>query len=198
MNKKITRRYFIISSALLSLFKPEYIFSRNIGYKNFLRPPGSLTEEEFISKCIKCYRCVQVCETGIIQPLSLSESILGVNTPTISYKKSYCNLCMRCVDICPTGAIEDISEDQVRIGLAKIVKDSCIAWDWESCDKCLKICKPKAIYLDEQSRPHIIDNKCNGCGECELICPSLSLRYNSIKTKGVIVFPVDGAKKYEK
>lgn len=163
----------------------------------FLRPPGSLPEDEFLARCTKCQKCLQACHTRVITPLSFSAGFSVAGTPTISFRKNYCDLCMKCVDVCPFGAIKPIKKEEVRIGIAVIIKEACVAWDWEGCVNCIEKCPEKAIELDEHKRPYIINEKCNGCGICELVCPTMSLRSAKINKKGVIVVPWGEEGNYE-
>lgn len=39
---------------------------------------------------------------------------------------------------------------------------------------CYNACPLNAIELDEADRPHVVWDKCNGCGECEHACRSLT------------------------
>jgi ferredoxin-type protein NapG len=167
------------------------------GDKEFLRPPGALEKDDFTARCIRCQKCLQVCHTRVIVPVSLFDGISNVSTPTINFRYGYCDLCMDCVDVCPTGAIKAIPKRDVKIGVAKVIKDTCIAWDWGGCVRCSLKCPYGAITLDDKKRPVVDEEKCNGCGICEYICPSSSLRaYDSKKeSKGIIVVPVGEAKK---
>jgi len=100
---------------------------------------------------------------------------------------------MECMSVCPTGAIQPMNKEDIKLGNAVVIKEACIAWDWGGCTKCAAECPENAIQLDNEKRPVIDQNKCNGCGLCEFICPSSSLRaYNAnIKSKGIVVQPLN-------
>lgn len=151
-----------------------------------LRPPGALPENGFLARCNRCQRCVQVCPTKVINPASLKYGFVAMNTPVISFKRGYCNSCLKCSEICPTKALLPVTKETLHIGLAIIVEKDCVAWDWTGCTVCVDNCPAKALYLDEYKRPLVMPEKCNGCGICEMKCPSTSLR-SSIKGKGIIV-----------
>ena len=155
---------------------------------NLLRPPGISSEEDFLSKCNRCQRCVQVCPTRVVLPASFNHGISRANTPEITFKRGYCNSCLKCSEVCPTGALSPVTENTLDIGIAVIIEPDCVAWDWEGCTVCVDKCPLKAIYLDEYKRPVVIAERCNGCGVCQFVCPSTSLR-TSIKGKGIIVEP---------
>ena len=158
------------------------------GGRSFLRPPGALDEERFLERCIRCQRCIQVCPKRVIFPLSFAEGIKRMNTPAVTFKKSYCNSCLKCSQVCPTGALLPVTEATLDIGVAVIIEKDCVAWDWVGCTVCVDECPEKAIYLDEHKRPVIEPEKCSGCGICELKCPSTSIR-KSAAGKGILVKP---------
>ena len=70
-------------------------------------PTGSIVRNP--NKCIKCRRCVDVCNT--VQSVhNLSDMNRGTDTmivPALNkpMAESDCNQCGRCVTVCPTGAI---------------------------------------------------------------------------------------------
>ncbi len=158
----------------------------------FLRPPGVVTEEEFLSLCIKCQKCQEICPTGAITPVLLTENVLSTGTPRLSFRLGYCNLCMRCIEACPTGALQPSRKEAVRLGVARVDREKCVAWVWEACTKCYEECPCEAIVLDSNQRPIVDASKCNGCGLCEYICLSSSVRsYTGAGSKGIVVVPID-------
>ncbi len=159
----------------------------------FLRPPGALNEEKFLSKCLKCQKCLAVCPSRVIVPVSLAEGRRALSTPTLNFQQGYCDLCMKCVEVCPTGALHKVAKKDVKIGLAQINPNICVAWNWGGCVECSQVCPFDAIRLDDHQRPVVDAAKCNGCGLCEKICPSGSLRaYNDQSTgKGISILPIE-------
>ena len=76
------------------------------------------------------------------------------------------------------------------LGVALVVKDACVAWDWSGCTVCKDECPVEgAITLDDHDRPVVHSEYCDGCGKCEQVCPSASLRaYDaSVEDKGIVV-----------
>ena len=65
-----------------------------------------------------------------------------------------------------------------------------MAWDWAGCTVCKDECPVEgAITLDDHDRPVVHPEYCDGCGKCEQVCPSASLRaYDaSVEDKGIVV-----------
>lgn len=159
--------------------------------RELLRPPGGQSEISFIASCLKCDRCSSICPKSAIDLASLSDGILAARTPVMNYHRGYCNFCKKCVEVCPTNALKAFNRDRVRIGQAEIKKDICIAWNTGGCTVCKDKCPYKAITLDQEKRPVVDSEKCNGCGVCEYNCPALVLRsYIGGKVRGIVVTPV--------
>ena len=55
-----------------------------------LRPPGALDEKDFLSSCIKCGQCVQVCPVQAIKLADLIDG-MGVGTPYIDARQQACD-----------------------------------------------------------------------------------------------------------
>jgi len=101
-----------------------------------LRPPGALKkgldEQKFLSACIKCGQCVQVCPVEAIRLSDMDEGF-GLGTPHISARDQACDFScdgLQCVLACPTGALtHDIDYPaQSRMGFARLARPSaCLA-----------------------------------------------------------------------
>ena len=164
-----------------------------VGWRpDLVRPPGALTESEFLNRCIKCGQCMRVCPTNVIQPTLGEAGMAGFWTPRLDMLVGYCEpTCTLCGGVCPTGAIQEISarekvETPVRIGSAYLDRGRCLPWSGNGpCIVCQEHCPttPKAITLREESMPRaeggsarvqlpFVDLKqCVGCGICENKCP---------------------------
>ncbi|GAB6043168.1 4Fe-4S dicluster domain-containing protein [Endothiovibrio diazotrophicus] len=101
-----------------------------------LRPPGALKrlldEREFLSACIKCGQCVQVCPVEAIRLADLDEGV-GVGVPYIAAREQACDFScdgLQCVLACPTGALthEIDYPAQSRMGFARLARpERCLA-----------------------------------------------------------------------
>jgi polyferredoxin/Pyruvate/2-oxoacid:ferredoxin oxidoreductase delta subunit len=169
------------------------------GWRQRIRPPGSLVEAEFLQRCLKCDQCLRVCPTNVLQPAGLEAGLEGMWTPVLDMERGYCELnCTLCGQVCPTGAIQPISLDAktgrgefatqgpVRLGTAFYDRGRCLPWAMDTpCVVCEEVCpvSPKAIYTREVTvsrrdgsqitlkRPYVDPSLCIGCGICQNACP---------------------------
>ena len=81
-----------------------------------IRPPGSVEEDEFLARCIRCGECMKVCPNNAIHPTLFEAGLEGIWSPTLIMRVGYCeSTCTLCGQVCPTGAIWEITEDE-RMG----------------------------------------------------------------------------------
>ena len=67
-----TRRTFVIGGAALVASVVVGAGVRPfVAEADVLRPPGALPEDEFMARCIKCARCIDVCPTDVLEPLGI-------------------------------------------------------------------------------------------------------------------------------
>lgn len=145
--------------------------------RRYLRPPGALAEDEFLSRCIRCGKCAEVCPNRCIQFFDLSNGLRSSDTPFIAPREKSCILCMKCGDACPTGAIQPIEKklqpilDHVKMGHAVVDETLCLSFQGKTCGVCYRACPLPdiAIYTGMLEQPHVTD-KCIGCGLCERSC----------------------------
>lgn len=165
-----------------------------------LRPPGALDEEDFLSHCIRCMRCVDACPNNTLIPLNDSFGEERQSTPAIKARRQACMLCqgvkgdfLKCGEACPTGAIEKVHKDansireQVDMGTAEIDFELCYSYNNWSCGACFRACPfpNEAMSLGLWERPEIHADKCIGCGLCERAC----IRY----PQAIRIKPKEGA-----
>ena len=110
-----------------SIFGAKYLKSAPLR----LRPPGAVSEEEFLGLCIKCGQCLQVCPYDSIK-LEDIDGKAGVGMAYIEPRERGCYLCeaFPCILACPSGALdhEKDSIEFVHMGVAVINDlDSCLA-----------------------------------------------------------------------
>jgi MauM/NapG family ferredoxin protein len=140
--------------------------------RNRLRPPGAVAEAQFLARCIRCGRCLEVCPYHAIVMLDIRHA-LHAGTPLIAVENIPCYLCMKCVAVCPTGSLRPIGQKETRMGLAVIDHYSCLAWRGDTlCRTCYDKCPFANVAIRlEQLRPVIDEGACVGCGLCVNACP---------------------------
>jgi len=134
-----------------------------------IRPPGSVGEEDFLARCIRCGECMKVCPTNAIQPALMDAGLEGIWTPLLIMRVGYCEqTCVLCSQVCPTGAIWKLTEEEklglpdpaapatkrkpVKIGTAFYDRGRCLPWAMAvPCIVCEEFCptSPKAIWVEK-------------------------------------------------
>ncbi|HPL30400.1 MAG TPA: 4Fe-4S binding protein, partial [Anaerolineae bacterium] len=143
--------------------------------KGLVRPPGALPEDEFVATCILCQECIRVCPTRGLKPVLFEGGLRALGTPRLVAREGGCQLNRSCDNLCaracPVGAIQIIPREKMRVGLAKVDRRSCLAWDQGvRCLVCVEAC-PTQAATPHQGRVTIDSSKCSGCGICERSCP---------------------------
>ena len=186
----ITRRDLCIglggTAALFGLGSLKYV-----GSKPGVRPPGGQDEDQLLSACIRCEKCFEICPHNVIKPAHIEDGIFGMRTPRLDFHSGWCDWCGEanngnplCVAVCPTHALTlspDATKEKTILGKAVINKDWCLAYKLIGCRYCYDACPYEALKLDENNRPYLVDDLCNGCGACESVCVSLK---NASVTQG--------------
>jgi len=167
----VTRRGFLVVAVSGLAAVPAMRLSGLAG-KNWqprlVRPPGALTEADFLDRCIKCGQCMRVCPTNVIQPATLEAGLEGLWTPVLNMRigTSGCQLnCVACGNVCPTAALRPLSLDEklgrgrfesagpIRLGTAFLDRGRCLPWAMDApCIVCQENCpvSPKAIFAREE------------------------------------------------
>jgi polyferredoxin len=169
----ITRRGFLAAAVAGVAAAPATRLAGRLDHNwssNVVRPPGALTEADFLNRCIKCGQCMRACPTNVIQPALLEAGLEGLWTPLLNFcvGTSGCQLnCIACGNVCPTAAIRPLSLDEklgrgrfesagpIRLGLAFVDRGRCLPWAMDvPCIVCQENCpvSPKAIFLREEFR----------------------------------------------
>ncbi len=178
----------MLSLAVAPLFRISAAAKR--ASEKLIRPPGALSEPDFLTLCVKCGECMKVCPTNAIQPALNQAGPEGLWTPVVVPRIGYCDYyCSLCTQVCPTGALKELKikeKIKVSIGSAWINKNRCIPYALdEPCTVCEEQCptSPKAIIMLENGilmpdgtwefhEVPVVDlDLCIGCGICETKCP---------------------------
>lgn len=143
-----------------------------------LRPPGAVEEDEFQSRCIRCFQCGEVCENGCIQFHELEQGLNKAFTPFIHPRTQGCTTCMKCAEVCPTGALQLIEPKTVKMGVARLNEDMCYSFAKpapRTCGVCYRACPfpGEAMTIGLYEQPKVHPDACVGCGLCEQACVHL-------------------------
>jgi ferredoxin-type protein NapF len=179
-----TRRIFIAVAAGLGFS----LLAQKIGQARSdhapLRPPGAIKEDEFTGLCLRCGNCIRTCPSKIIHPDTGQSGVLGFLSPVVRYESAYCKEnCNACTTVCPSGALQSLNlerKNRYVIGKASVDTSLCL-WGVSECNACVPSCPYKAIkvqWYEEayESFPGVDPSKCNGCGACEVVCPTGDLK----------------------
>jgi MauM/NapG family ferredoxin protein len=149
-----------------------------------LRPPGALEEDEFKSKCVRCFKCGEVCQNGCIEFHGLDQGLANAFTPYIHARSRGCTACMKCTQVCPSGALTPIELDDdailasVDMGTARLNREMCYSFADpapRTCGVCYRACPfpGKAMTIGLYEQPTVHPDQCIGCGLCEQACVHL-------------------------
>ena len=188
----------IIAGIAAAAVVAEGAYATATGPSKLLRPPGSQGESDFMSRCIKCGKCIEACPYQAIKTAGLLEGA-AAGTPCIEEAERACRLCkdFPCVAACPTGALRDVEKkEDVDMGYVKINQNTCIAFQGLRCEVCYRVCPliDEAITIEYEELetdnihmkfiPTINKEKCTGCGLCVQRCvvrePKVAMRVVSI------------------
>jgi polyferredoxin len=190
----VSRRRFVYSSvgSIVTLGLIKTGFHNTISAGQMVRPPGALSETEFLDRCVRCQECVKICSStgGCLQPSLLESGWEGIWSPIVNARHGYCEYnCNLCGQVCPSQAIHPLdlnTKKRIRMGTAYFDKSRCIPWyRGEDCLVCEEHCPlpEKAIKFDirEARRPdgtmrivkfpYVDESLCIGCGICVTKCP---------------------------
>jgi len=146
-----------------------------------LRPPGAVTEQTFAGLCLRCGNCIRSCPHGIIQRDPGGNGWTNILTPRLRFEHNYCREdCVRGTEVCPSGALARVPLDikkRIKSGLPRVNMDVCLLGREKECSACRRWCPYGAIhYVFSEAEytliPVIDPETCNGCGACEMACPT--------------------------
>lgn len=136
-----------------------------------IRPPWSLEETQFVTQCVRCNRCVQACETGVLQHGS-------GGYPAIDFQRGECTFCYACADACPESLF--LSRDTRAWEMTVSIEPGCLAYQAVECRRCQDSCDSAAILFRPTTggiwQPQLQATACSGCGACVASCPVSAIK----------------------
>lgn len=182
IQKTKTRRAFFETCGVLTVSVALIAMIKNQGrrlHAFFFRPPGALPEEEFLSRCSRCGRCVISCPNNILTLVDFNDNssessesnfnrngdasyltkVILRNTPQIDFQSGerFCEKkCNACGRACPTGAISLLTfEEKAKkpIAVARFKAEHCMLYFDQECSICRRECPYEAIdfvWSDEE------------------------------------------------
>lgn len=136
-----------------------------------IRPPWSLSEEQFVMQCTQCGDCITACPENILLHENLSRY------PKVDFSLGECTFCHACADACPTQALDKHLTQPWQMKIT--VGETCLAENKVICVICSEQCEVQAIRFPaiagRVSLPEINMDSCTGCGACIAPCPVRAL-----------------------
>ncbi len=174
------RRKFLqacIASGAFSVLPPRLRAATSVPTLRFLRPPGAVSEEQFVERCIRCGKCGEACPNRCIEFFGFENGLNSRDTPYIIPREQACILCMKCGEACPSGAIQPVPREaeaimqRVKMGHARVDEQLCLSFQGKTCGVCYRACplQDVAIVVGRLEQPHVL-GPCVGCGLCERSC----------------------------
>ena len=145
-----------------------------------LRPPGAITEKQFLQACTRCDKCIHACPKDAIQRVPKKMGFLIAGSPYIDPKKIPCVMCddLPCIPACPDGALvppPNMDRMEVKMGYAILDKKNCQAYGDTFCQQCVIDCPIPGAIIQKDEKPIIDKRTCTGCGVCVLSCSTVNI-----------------------
>jgi ferredoxin len=153
---------------------------------------GEVSEDVFLTRCIRCGQCIKACPQHLLHPSLLEGGIEGLLTPRAVMRTGFCaSDCLACGEVCPTGAIERqdlgvfVAEnrtalEKIRAGLGIRDLDRPTAEEQKKLVAILKRgYRIGTAFLDTTRCIPYVDHR--NCTVCEEQCP--------IPTKAIQLHP---------
>jgi len=155
-----------------------------------LRPPGAITERQFLQDCTRCDKCIHACPKDAIVKAPKKFGFLVMGTPYIDPIKNPCVMCddLPCISACPDSALLPVdSPSDVNMGYVILDKKKCQAYGDTFCQQCIIDCPiPGAITQNKDQQPIFHKNICTGCGVCVRSCSTVNIPV-ALKVKPLMV-----------
>lgn len=136
-----------------------------------LRPPGAISEDDFLAGCTRCNRCLEVCPHDAIihAPARFREA---AGTPMIDPDQQPCQMCVDfpCIASCEPNVLTRLVPKMM--GTAKVTEHLCLAHHGTTCTVCSERCPIEGAITVREGKPTVNETSCTGCGVCRYVCPA--------------------------
>ena len=145
-----------------------------------IRPPGAISERQFLQACTRCDKCIHACPKDAIQKVPKKMGFLIAGSPYIDPMKIPCVMCddLPCITACPDGALVPPPYNdkmEVKMGYAIMDKNKCQAYGDTFCQQCVIDCPIPGAITQKDDKPIFHKNTCTGCGVCVLSCSTVNI-----------------------
>ncbi len=145
---------------------------------NWIRPPFAEAEQEFLSNCTRCDKCVSACEFNVIFKLPADLTHAAADTPAMDLLSRGCYMCTDwpCVAACEPDALKlpetagAAAPKPNKFALAEIDSEHCLPYQGPECGACADACPVDGALTWRGPRPVINADRCTGCASCREIC----------------------------
>ena len=166
-----------------------------------LRPPGAISEKQFLQNCSRCDECIHACPKDAILRAPKKMGFLVYNTPYIDPMRNPCVMCadLPCITACPDKALLPVQElTDVNMGYAILDKKKCQAYGDTFCQQCVIDCPVPGAIFQVKDQPVIDKNICTGCGVCMRSCSTVNIPLAiKIKPQMVVEYQLHKKRKEE-
>ena len=166
-----------------------------------LRPPGAISEKQFLNNCSRCDECIHACPKDAILRAPKKMGFLVYNTPYIDPMRNPCVMCadLPCITACPDKALLPVQElTDVNMGYAILDKKKCQAYGDTFCQQCVIDCPVPGAIFQVKDQPVIDKNICTGCGVCMRSCSTVNIPLAiKIKPQMVVEYQLHKKRKEE-
>ncbi|MFQ5482846.1 MAG: 4Fe-4S dicluster domain-containing protein, partial [Nitrospinaceae bacterium] len=138
-----------------------------------LRPPGAISERQFLQACTRCDKCINACPKDAIFKVPKKMGFIIMDTPYIDPIKAPCVMCddLPCISACPDKALLPVaSKFEAKMGAIILDKKKCQAYGDSFCQQCLIDCPIPGAISQKDGRPVFHKDICTGCGVCVRSC----------------------------
>ncbi|MBT3627391.1 MAG: hypothetical protein HOM52_18500 [Rhodospirillaceae bacterium] len=141
---------------------------------NWIRPPFAEAEQEFLTNCTRCDKCIGACEFNVIFKLPADLGHTAAGTPAMDLLNRGCHMCADwpCAAACEPDALKLPEPDSApdKFAHAEIDTEQCLPYQGPECGACADSCPVDGALQWRGPRPVINADKCTGCGCCREIC----------------------------